>query len=326
MLISEVFDEFVQYKLIEEERSPETIVKYHDCIHRFIELEGDLDVEAIGKFHITDIKVRLQHLSAARISSILNCVRSLLKYCEDEKELEVYDHKKIKVPRIPDKEIIYLTNEEIKAFLDEIDITTLTGLRTRTLCEVLLDTGARISEALQLDRTSILTEDRVTFAKIIGKGKKERKLYFSGRALFWIEKYLNAREDSESPLFVTHKKGFTCERLRRNHGTKDLAIIAKRAGIQKKITPHIFRHTFLTNLIKNGCSLAVLQRLAGHARIQTTIKFYARLDDTDLIAGKQKLDYEVVDNWQEEKKEKCWNLGIKTPTQKQNLSLSLMPA
>lgn len=289
MLISEVWGEFVQYKLLEEGRSEDTILKYHDCIKRFIGLEGDLEITEIRKEHLLDMRMKLKKLSVARVSSIIFCVRSLLRYCREEKEMSVIDPSLIKLPRRTRKEIIYLTNDEVKDFLAEIDITDIHGLRMRTLCELLLDTGARISEALQLDRTSIRREDGITFARVIGKGNKERKLFISGRPMFWIEKYLETRTDSHPALFVTH-----CEakRLKKNGGTKDFKKIAKRAGIYKQVSPHIFRHTFCTNLLKNGAGMAQIQRLAGHEDISTTMKFYARLDDIDLVAAKWKLSYE----------------------------------
>lgn len=289
MLISEVWNEFVQYKLLEEERSEDTIVKYNDCIKRFIGLESDLDISEIKKEHFLDMRMKLKKLSPARISSIIFCVRSLLRYCREEKGIETIDPALIKLPKRTRKEIVYLTNEEVNDFLNEIDITDIHGLRMRTLCELLLDTGARISEALQLDRTSILKEDGITFARVIGKGNKERKLFISGRPMYWIDRYLEARTDSHPALFVTH-----CEasRLKKNGGTKDFKKIAKKAGINKKVSPHIFRHTFCTNLLKNGAGMAQIQRLAGHEDISTTMKFYARLDDLDLVAAKWKLNYE----------------------------------
>jgi integrase/recombinase XerD len=293
MLISEVWDEFVQYKLLDEYCSDATTLTYANCIKKFIALEGDMEITSIEKKHINDAKIKMKKLSVARVASVMSCVRTFLKYCKEEIGVEVLDYSLVKIPTVPDKDIIYLTNDEIRILLENIDMSCMCGLRTRVLCEMLLDTGARINEALQLDRTSILTEDGITFARIIGKGKKQRKLFFSGRAMFWIERYLNAREDNHPALFINHKY-INITRLERNYATTIFRRLGKKAGIKKRVSPHIFRHTFLTNLLKNGCSLAHLQRLAGHSKIKTTLKFYARVDDIDLVRAKQRLDYDFT--------------------------------
>jgi len=148
------------------------------------------------------------------------------------------------------------------------------GLRLRTLTEVLLGTGMRISEALQLDRDGIDFGKRE--AKIIGKGRKERTVFFSERAIQWIKYYLEARADSEKPLFVTNQM----TRLRREDISKLFRRQAEKAGINKKITPHILRHTAATNLLFNGCPIAHVKEILGHERLETTCKYYLGVDKT----------------------------------------------
>jgi len=200
--------------------------------------------------------------------------------------LDVIEANKVKAPRAAKREVIYLNNEEIKRFIDSIKIENewkgrkkqknlfIDGLRFRTLVEVLLGTGARISEALSLDR------DKIDFAKaeakIIGKGNKERILFFNQRCLYWIRYYLEQRRDKEKALFVTRR----LTRLHREDVSKLFKTYTKKSGIPKRVTPHILRHTMATNLLFNGCPINHVKEILGHERLETTCKYYLGVDKT----------------------------------------------
>jgi integrase/recombinase XerD len=293
MKISQIWGDFIQYKILDEGRSLATISKYEDCRKRFVGLVGDMEVEQISRLTFWEVKTRLSKLSPARVNSILMCIRTLLRYCENE-GMEVFDPSKVKpIKEVVDKEVVFLTNEEIRMFFNEMDLNNIHHLRMRTLCEVILDTGARINEALSLDRASIkkekTEEGTMTYAKIIGKGNKERRLIFGGRSMFWIEQYLNRREDSHPALFVTH-----CEarRLKPNAGTKDWGVLARKAGIDKKVSPHILRHTAFTNAHKHGVDIQIIKEWAGHARVDTTCRYYSHVDHVDIMKAKQQVNYD----------------------------------
>ena len=293
MRITDVWGEFLKYKIVEDEIADETVVKYNDCLQQFIKREGDLEIEKIKLDHFLDLKLKLklENLSNARAASIIFCMRSLIRYCREKKHLKTLDPSSIKPPKRTKREITYLTNEEIEKFLKAIDLNDIHGLRFRTLCETLLDTGARISEIIQLDRDSIIKGETISYAEIIGKGNKPRKIYFSERGLYWIERYLKARNDDHPAIFVTHCHP---KRIKRDTMWRDFQKYTAKSGIKKKITAHIFRHTFGTNLLMNGCGIASIQKLLGHEDINTTIKFYASLDDRTLIKAKQTyLNYDV---------------------------------
>ncbi|MDD3907166.1 MAG: tyrosine-type recombinase/integrase [Bacteroidales bacterium] len=298
MKITEIWREFMQYKVVEEEICEGTVVKYEDCIKRFVGLEGDLDLENITLEHFTDLRFNLQKqkISAARISSIIFCLRSLLRYCRERKDMQVLDPMRIKTPRKRKREIVYMDNSEVSDFLEAIDLTTIYGLRMRTLCEVLLDTGGRISEVLQLNRSSFRWNGKTWFAKITAKGDKERRLYVSEHAMYWIKQYLERRTDKEPALFITHPAGFARERHRMKPDTlyNDFKRVTNDSGVSKKITQHILRHTFCSNLVQNGANIYNVKELAGHEDIKTTVNYYAALNDNALIETKETcLNYEV---------------------------------
>jgi integrase/recombinase XerD len=151
----------------------------------------------------------------------------------------------------------------------------LTRLRFRALVEVLLGTGARISEVLSLNRSDIHWERKE--AKIVGKGNKERMLFFTDRALVWLERYLSRRWDDEEALFVT--QGNCPRRLRQQDRIKDtFAVYRKRANITKQVSAHILRHTMATTLLFNGCPIGHIKELLGHERLDTTCRYYLGLD------------------------------------------------
>jgi len=215
-------------------------------------------------------------------------LRTFLRYCR-LKGFKTIDPSDIVPPKFIKKEVIVLDNKEVKKFTENIDINKIEGLRNRTLVETLLGTGMRISEVLSLNISDIRNGE----AKITGKGGKPRIVFFSNRALFWIEKYLDARTDTSPALFITH-----CQEGKRISLAVFQSWIPRyRRQIRmdyKPISAHIFRHTFCTNLLRNGCDITYIQRLAGHERIDTTIRHYINLDQRAIKEAHQKyLNYDV---------------------------------
>jgi len=131
----------------------------------------------------------------------------------------------------------------------------------------------RISELLSLDR------DRIDFsrreARIIGKGNKERTVFFTVRALSWFSKYLETRQDTHPALFV-RQDGL--ERLKQPDVWRPFVRYRKLAGINKRVTPHLLRHTAATQLLFNGCPIGHIKEILGHERLETTCRYYLGLD------------------------------------------------
>ena len=282
--ISGLIPSFLKYGQYELSLSPATVQKYEEGLRWVVRDIGDLEVESITPGHFTELKQKIMERGAgvSRVSSIVFAMKSFLRFCRDAMNLNVLDPKEVRPPKRVRREVIYLTNEEVRQFVDSIKLYNTSqkvagkvymgGLRFRTLVEVLLGTGMRISEALSLDRDTVNFEKAE--AKIVGKGNKERTIFFTPRSLEWIRFYLKERKDNERPLFVTRR----LSRLSRADVSELFIRQAKKAGINKKITPHILRHTVATNLLFNGCPISHVKEILGHELLSTTCTYYLGVD------------------------------------------------
>jgi integrase/recombinase XerD len=161
----------------------------------------------------------------------------------------------------------------------------------RTLVEVLLGTGARISEALSLRRSSI--NFQTGEATIIGKGNKQRVIFFSPRALGWVKEYVSRRKDSGDALFVVDRRG---RPLLRPAAVTWFVRYRKMIRFPKPVSAHMFRHTVATTLLFNGCPIGHIKEILGHDRLITTCNFYLGADKRAAKKAHGKyLDYESVE-------------------------------
>lgn len=273
--ISQLVEGFIDYAIYELSHSRKSSEKYKDALKSLIKDIGDKDVRDLEVQDFVRLKKQMAErgLSESRICSVIFSTRSLLNYAEGFLKLPVMDPKLIKPPKRTKREVIFLNKEEIEQFIATIDTNKLSGLRFRALVEVLLGTGMRISEVLSLDRKMIDWEKKE--AKIVGKGNKERSVFFTQRSLDWVQRYLDARNDIHEAVFVTRgerNRLALCDiwRFFRYHRIK--------SGIKKKITPHIFRHTVATNLVFNGCPIVHVKEILGHEKLDTTCKYYLGVD------------------------------------------------
>jgi len=236
---------------------------------------GDKPVEQYEVQEFVKLKRLMMErgLSESRISSVVYATRSFLLYCKNFLKLQVLDPKQIRPPKRFKREVVFLTKEEIESFIETINVRKWNGLRFRTLVEVLLGTGMRIGEALSLNRKTINWEKKE--AKIVGKGNKERTVFFTKRSLDWITKYLERRNDTHEAIFVTKAP---INRLAVADVWRFFDRHRKLAKIDKKLTPHILRHTVATNLVFNGCPIVHVKEILGHERLDATCKYYLGVD------------------------------------------------
>lgn len=132
--------------------------------------------------------------------------------------------------------------------------------------------GCRLSEVIGMDKDKIDWENQCT--TVIGKGNKEREVYFSNKALRYLRKYLMSRLDDCEALLVTERKPY--RRISARSIQREVKIIARQAGITKNVHPHILRHTFATLTLNNGADLSTVQELLGHEDPATT-QIYSRV-------------------------------------------------
>lgn len=283
LTISTVAPAFLDWTRYEMRRAPNTIQRYREALGWVVRDIGDVPVSRLHIGHVLELRRRMdgRGCGEARMASILNSLRSLLKFTRTVLGVPVLDPRQVRIPRVPRRDVVYLSKEEVQRFLETIvppdgrwEDVMFSRLRFRALVEVLLGTGARISEILALDRSDISMEHRE--AKIVGKGSKQRTLFFTERSLDWLDRYLSKRDDDERPLFVGC--GDAPQRLAYDAVKTSFQRFEKRSGIGKSITAHILRHTMATTLLFNGCPIGHIRALLGHERLDTTCRYYLGLD------------------------------------------------
>jgi site-specific recombinase XerD len=184
------------------------------------------------------------------------------------------DLEKIRKPKAERKEVSFLTIEEIKIFLKAITSDIEAGLMIRkvrmmSLVMLLLQTGARIGEALSIKVQDI---DRINMEiPIIGKGHKPRSLYLKSDTLYWIDKYLAVRNSSSEYLFVTLNGK---AKWSQTDVGRSFRYYKKKSGISKPFVLHTLRHTTATQLTLKGVPMNSVQHILGHSRLETTIRYY----------------------------------------------------
>ena len=172
-----------------------------------------------------------------------------------------------------------LSVQEVEKLLDEPNLGTLDGYRDKTMLELLYATGMRVSELVNVPVKNV--DMKMQYVIVMGKGSKERMLPLGRTALHYLEHYLtvvrpqllHGKPDKAAELFVTGWGGpMTRERF-----YEIIVAYGKSAGISKRVTPHMLRHSFATHLLNNGTDLRIVQELLGHADISTT-QIYTHLD------------------------------------------------
>ncbi|KKP70404.1 MAG: Integrase, partial [Candidatus Moranbacteria bacterium GW2011_GWE2_35_164] len=232
--IKNLSEEYLMWLQVERRFAQSSIVSYRSRLKCFVRDVGDIDLSEFTMEHIFKLKQILykRENSEVFIGVCLACIKGLLKYYRDQYSITLkINPDLITIPKRPRREVVFLTSEEIQRFRDSIDINPICGLRFRTLTEVLLGTGMRISEALSLDRTSIDFETKE--ALVIGKGSKQRTIFFNEESIMWIKLYLERRTDKNPALFITTGKN----RLTNQDNTRYFKRQRKIAGINKKVTP-----------------------------------------------------------------------------------------
>jgi integrase/recombinase XerD len=278
--LSELAPRFLRHAQLELQFAPQSLLKYQECLRMVGRMLGDRPVHSYTEEDIADLKAAMlaRGQGVCRQISILSAFKRFLEFCA-KYECAVMPAESITIPKRPRREVIYLTVGEVHRFLAVIPTTTvrdqphLPGLRFRALVEVLLGTAMRISEVLSLDRDQVDFTSRE--ARVIGKGNKQRTVFFTVRALEWLERYLQTRQDS-------HPAVFAClggkARLKREDIWRPFLRYRQLAGINKPVTPHLLRHTAATQLLFNGCPVGHIKEILGHERLETTCRYYLGLD------------------------------------------------
>lgn len=282
--MTELVEDFGRY-LVREGRYPATVRKYLKDNRQFFKEKGILSVSDINRDTINDwvLTLRERGCTTGTIANHLWAIKAFLVFLKRDKDICLYEFN-IRIPAVkPPDTVEYLAIDELKRLRSLIDVNTIHGLRLRTFIEVMINTGLRPTETLNLRKEDlILQPDEIA---IIGKGGKPRKIYFSDHTYFWVRKYLAARNDSHPAIFVTHGSYGETKVLRLRLIEHAFQQLMKRANMNKRIVLHTLRHTYATNLMMNGCPPDYVARLLGHSKVETTRRHYLAVVQTHAKAA-----------------------------------------
>jgi integrase/recombinase XerD len=177
-----------------------------------------------------------------------------------------------------------LSFEETELLLNSINAQDETSVRNRAMLELLYASGLRVSELINLKFENISMNDR--FVRVLGKGSKERLIPFGNKAKRFISVYLAKRKPNlslDEHVFISRLG----KKISRIEFWRQLKNIAKKAGIQKNITPHTLRHSFASHMLSGGADIRFVQEMLGHSSISTT-QIYTHVDNSRLIRQHKK--------------------------------------
>lgn len=293
--------DFLTYLEVERNRSERTVRNYDFYLRRFFEWAKGVAPEKVTLDIVRKYRVWLNRYRDERGNTLkkntqnyhLIALRSFLKYLA-KRDIATLAPEKIELARMPERSVEFLEAGELERLLEapiagakpakegEAGLP-IVALRDKAILETLFSTGLRVSELAGLTKDMVnLKREEFT---VRGKGDKPRVVFLSNQARFWIKEYLARRRDTDPHLFVSHDRaasgrdddgGLTARSVQRT-----VEKYARRAGITKRITPHTMRHTFATDLLRNGADIRSVQTLLGHSSITTT-QIYTHVTDEGL--------------------------------------------
>ncbi|OGG45692.1 hypothetical protein A2673_00575 [Candidatus Kaiserbacteria bacterium RIFCSPHIGHO2_01_FULL_50_13] len=279
---------FLEYVEIERGRSVKTVENYDRYISRFL-----AHARATRPEHVTELAVRefrlhlnrqpasAKSLKLKTINYYLIALRAFLKYLRKQ-NVRSLDPERIELAKVGTRDLDLITADELNRLMKAPSGETLTALRDRAMLELLFSTGVRVSELCALNSDIDLSRDEFT---VRGKGDKVRVVFLSPAAKRAVAEYIKKRDDMSDALFVSYARGSArskdLKRLTPRSVERIVKQYAVKAGITRKVTPHVIRHSFATDLLENGADLRSVQALLGHANISTT-QIYTHVTDKHL--------------------------------------------
>ena len=282
---TDILKHYLRYLKLERNVTGNTLDAYERDVLKlmqFLDAEG-LDPCYVGLPELQQCAASLHDLGVGARSQcrILSGVRSFFRFLELDGYRDDDPTELLESPQTGDHLPEVLTTEEVDRLEEAIDLSEPLGQRNKAIIEVLFSCGLRVSELVGLRLENIYADER--FLRIYGKGRKERLVPISERALHELSLWfidrngLKIKPGEESYVFLNRLGA---------HLTRTMILImikrlAQEAGIQKTISPHTLRHSFATALLEGGADLRAIQAMLGHESIGTT-EIYTHIDMTKL--------------------------------------------
>jgi site-specific recombinase XerD len=285
--------EFLEHLEIEKGSSLKTVENYERYLARFFSFTKAAKPKDITDESVREFRLFLNRQSGVRVKGqvgasmkkntqnyYLIALRVFLKYLI-KRGISTLSPDRIELAKIKERSLDLITPEELNRLLGGPSGTDLKNLRDKAILELFFSTGLRVSELASLNRDLDLSKNEFS---IRGKGEKVRVVFLSETARKAIKEYLAKRKDMEEAMFIQistiNKKG--ASRLTPRSIERTVKYYAVKAGISKKVTPHIIRHSFATDLLQNGADIRSVQMMLGHSNISTT-QIYTHITDKQLL-------------------------------------------
>lgn len=267
---------FIEYLKVEKNYSSYTIKSYFTDINIFLDYCKN---NKIDKYKITykEIKGYLSNVfdikySSTTISRRISALRTFYNFLYKKKLVDKNVFLFISLPKKEKKLPKYMSYEDINLLFEQPDITSPLGERNRLILELLYGTGIRISELCNIKLSDINFDDRSI--KIIGKGNKERIVYYGNTCSDILLLYIN--EGRIVLLNNKHNDYLIVGAYKKDSKISERSVfnvidkLVKSASLKKHVSPHVFRHTFATHLLNEGCDILIVKELLGHSSLDTT--------------------------------------------------------
>ena len=270
-----MLDQFLHYLTVEKGLSDNTLEAYRHDLGRFLNHlreKGIQDISEVDKVNLRSflLSLKRQGLSTRTLARNQVALRTFFRFLVLEGNLEANPAEELDSPKMVKTLPEILTPREVEQLLEQPDLKTPLGIRDRAMLEILYATGMRVSELVQLPVNQVNLE--AGYALIYGKGSKERVVPLGSEAIHWISHYLQTIREGllkgkeSSFLFIGRSgKGMSRQRF-----WKCLKDYGRKAGIKKRMTPHLLRHSFASHLLEGGADLRSVQMMLGHVDISTT--------------------------------------------------------
>lgn len=301
VLFSKLKTDFLEHLEVEQGRSQKTIENYDHYLTRLLDFAGEIKVSEIDAELIRKWRLWLNRLGTNTSDELqkntqnyhLIALRSFLKYCA-KRDIPALSADKIELAKAKRKQVTFLNAEELERLFSAPKIDSVQGLRDRAILELLFSSGLRVSELVNLNRDDINLKRKEFMVR--GKGQKDRPIFISDTAAWWLNNYLEKRSDNSIPLFIRYSGSKKLSstgnynRLTVRSVQRLISRYALLAGITKHVSPHVMRHSFATDLLMNGADLRSVQAMLGHSNISTT-QIYTHVTDPHLKAVHEKFHH-----------------------------------